>query len=189
MLVRAPLRKLPTWAEIRSIPLNAGYGPLWVQVTALSGHCHLSVYALSCMAREGRLSHSHRCPSIKAKHGCVGRRCLACPPGWPGPPRPGTRTHNPARTTGLRRTRKMQGHKLVAFRWNGNCPIAPTTLDSLRAVATRPHEGGTEVRYCWQSHSRVTWASTTPTPQVIACRPVSNCPAAGGVPRVAPSGF
>ncbi len=60
MLVRAPLRKLPTWAEIRSIPLNAGYGPLWVQVTALSGHCHLSVYALSCMAREGRLSHSHR---------------------------------------------------------------------------------------------------------------------------------
>lgn len=133
---------------------------------------------MCCMAREGEAKPIRIRCSSKAKHGCVGRRCLARAPPGPGPSRPGTRKHNLARTTttGLRRTPTTRGGR------------PPTRFPT--GPATRGSDATAGIVGVLGHPPRQPPKSATASD----CRPVSRdlrvqCPAAGGLPRVAPSGF
>lgn len=144
-----------------TIPLNAGYGTFTGSSDGTVGRgCHLSVHGMSCLAREGRLSHSHLL-SIDQGEAWVGRRCLACSPGWSGPPRPGTRTQNLARTTGLRRHARCQWPNWLLMKWLLPHITHPFGL----CRGPWPHE--VQAALLLAFHPGVPWASNK---RVIACR-------------------
>ena len=147
-----------------------------VSVTALATLPLVSPWYESRMAREGKLSHSGSvvlCP--KEKH-------ISCPPGRPGPCRPGTRPPtptSPAWATGLEMV-------VSAAAWDGRSRAVGHTnkVPPHQVLLTVPSSGS------WAASRSAPSAPSAPSQQHLQTGvPLSNCPAAGGCAKGGPVGL